>query len=294
MAVQDSATPHVGLTRAVALTAVAMVAFAGNSLLCRLALGPHLIDAASFATVRVVSGAATLALIMLARGQGAKLRSPDWRTVATLFAYVIFFSFAYLSLSAGTGALILFGAVQLTMFVVALKRGEHFAPLSWAGLIVAVAGLVYLVSPGVTAPDPLGAILMAIAGISWGIYSLLGRGASEPLAATARNFIYSVPLALIVSIVFAGRFRLSTDGVLLAIASGAITSGLGYVVWYAALPLLTATRAATVQLSVPVIAAFGGILFIGEQPTMRLAIATLATLGGVAVVLAQRRVRARA
>lgn len=279
-------------TRAIVLTVVAMIAFAGNSLLCRLALGPRTIDAATFASVRVLAGAVTLAAIVLARGQGAALRTPDWRTVAALFSYVIFFSFAYLSLSAGTGALILFGAVQLTMFAVALRRGEHFAPFAWAGLIVAILGLVYLVSPGVRAPDPLGAVLMAIAGISWGIYSLLGRGVADPLAATARNFLYAVPLALVVSVVTFGGIHASAPGVWLAIASGAVTSGLGYAIWYAALPLLNATSAATVQLSVPVIAAIGGVLIIGEPPSLRLALATAAVIGGVVVVLMQRPGRA--
>ena len=169
-----------------------MLAFAANSLLCRLALGTQLIDAASFTTIRVVSGA--LALLMLALPQWRTgIHVPvDWRAVLSLFMYMIFFSFAYLSLSAGTGALILFGAVQLTMFVVALRNGEYFPFSSWSGLVIAILGLIYLVSPGVTAPDPLGAVLMAIAGVAWGGYSLLGRGVNDPLVVTASNFIYSV------------------------------------------------------------------------------------------------------
>jgi drug/metabolite transporter (DMT)-like permease len=281
-------TPGALSTRAIALTAVAMLAFAGNSLLCRLALAPRAIDAASFAGIRIAAGALMLAAIMLARGEGAALRRPDWRTVVALFAYVIFFSFAYLTLSAGTGALILFGAVQLTMFAVALRRGEHFPPLAWAGLVVAILGLVYLVSPGVTAPDAPGAVLMAIAGIAWGIYSLLGRGVADPLAATARNFLYAVPLAIVVSAAAFGGAHATATGVALAIASGAVTSGLGYAIWYAALPLLNATSAATVQLSVPVIAAIGGVILIGEPPSLRLALATVAVIGGVIVVLTQR------
>ena len=205
-----------------------------------------------------------------------------------LFTYMAFFSFAYLSLSAATGALILFGAVQLTMFIVALRGGEQFSLPSWAGLTLAIFGLVYLVSPGVTAPDPLGAVLMAIAGIAWGFYSLLGKGATDPVEATAYNFIYSVPLVIITSLLFIGDFHSSSSGVALAAASGAIASGLGYAIWYAALRGLTATRAATVQLSVPVIAAFGGGLLLSEQLTVRLLLASTATLGGVAMVLAQR------
>jgi drug/metabolite transporter (DMT)-like permease len=275
-----------------ALTAAAMLAFAANSLLCRLALGPELIDAASFTTVRVVSGAATLGLIMAMRKSKHSRPSADWRSVLALFAYMAFFSFAYLSLSVGTGALILFGAVQLTMFVVALRKGERFTLLSWVGLTTAILGLVYLVSPGVTAPDPLGALLMAVAGISWGIYSLLGKGVQDPLAATAGNFIYSVPLALVVSLLSLHSFSASASGLAFALTSGAVASGCGYVIWYAALSGLTAARAATVQLSVPVIAAFGGIALLSEHVTLRLVVASVATLGGVAIVLAQRAAKA--
>jgi len=270
------------------LTAAAMLAFAANSLLCRLALGDGLIDAASFATVRVLSGAVMLCLIALPswRVQG---RSPgDWRSTAMLSSYITFFSFAYLSLGAGTGALILFAAVQLTMFIMALRGGERFPLLSWAGLSLAIFGLVYLVSPGVTAPDPLGALLMAIAGVSWGYYSMLGRDVADPLSATANNFLYSVPLVMIVNLVFMEDYFSTMNGLFLAVASGAIASGLGYVIWYAALRGLEATRAATVQLSVPVIAAFGGVVLLSEQVTLRLLLASAATLGGVAIVLGQR------
>jgi len=272
-------------------TLLAMLAFAANSLLCRLALGQELIDAASFATVRVGSGAVVLTLMMLPRWRVRARAQTDWRSVAVLFAYMVLFSFAYLSLSAGTGALILFGAVQLTMFIAALRGGEKFALLSWAGLALAVIGLVYLVSPGLTAPDPMNAILMAIAGIAWGFYSLLGRGISDPLEATANNFIYSVPLVIIVSLLFKDEYHSTLSGLLLAVVSGAITSGLGYVIWYSALRGLTATRAATVQLSVPAIAAFGGVVLLSEQITLRLVLASVATLGGVWIVLAQRAAR---
>jgi len=269
-----------------------MLAFAANSLLCRLALGAGSIDAATFTSVRTISGAVVLGLLMAVRRRGGGWPTANWRSVASLFAYLAFFSFAYLSLSAGTGALILFGAVQLTMFIFALRAGEHFAPLSWVGLGMAILGLIYLVSPGVTAPDPLGAVLMAVAGISWGFYSLLGRGPADPLAATAGNFIYSVPLALVVSVLFMRDFSASSTGFALAVASGALASGCGYVIWYAALPGLTATRAATVQLSVPVIAAFGGVVLLSEEVTLRLVVASAVTLGGVAIVLAQRAARA--
>lgn len=275
--------------RTVLLTAVAMLAFAANSILTRQALGQELIDAASFTTVRMVSGALTLSLIVLMRRRSSEeTGKADWRQAVMLFTYMAFFSFAYLSLSAGTGALILFGAVQLTMFVWALRGGEHFSLTSWGGLTLAILGLVYLVSPGITAPEPLGAVLMTVAGIAWGVYSLLGRGVADPLRATARNFVYSVPLVLFVSLLFAGQFNSSVYGLGLAVASGAVASGCGYVIWYAVLPRLTATRAATVQLSVPVIAALGGVVLLSEDMSMRLVLASIATLGGVAIVLAQR------
>jgi drug/metabolite transporter (DMT)-like permease len=273
--------------RTLALTAAAMVAFAANSVLCRLALGAGLIDAASFATVRTVAGAVILGVLLVLRPRERTAR-PNWKSVVTLYLYMVFFSFAYLSLSAGTGALVLFGAVQLTMFIVALRSGEYFSKISWVGLLLAIAGLVYLVSPGVTAPDPFGAALMAVAGVSWGFYSLVGRSASDPVEATAHNFIYSVPLVVATSVVFIGRFEVSAGGIAYAIGSGAIASGIGYVIWYAALRRLRATSAATVQLSVPVIAAIGGALLMSEAVTARLVIASIATLGGVALVLLQR------
>ncbi len=278
--------------RTLALTACAMVAFAANSLLCRVALGQGLIDAASFTTVRVGSGALLLALIVVFRRRMAAAAMPrvaiDWLAVTTLFAYMVFFSFSYRSLSAGTGALILFGAVQLTMFAVALRAGERFGPLAWAGLALAVAGLVYLVSPGLAAPDPTGAALMAVAGIAWGGYSLRGRTQADPIDSTANSFIFSVPLVVIVSVLFADGAALSAPGLALAAASGALASALGYVVWYGAIRGLSAGQAATVQLSVPAITAFGGVLLLAEPVTLRLLVASAATLGGVGIVLAQR------
>ena len=264
-----------------------MIAFAANSVLCRLALGAGLIDAASFATVRTISGALMLAGILLARRRAVTAK-PDWRSVLALYLYMVFFAFAYLSLSVGTGALILFGAVQLTMFTVALRSGEHFSAVSWAGLALAIAGLVYLVSPGLTAPDPLGAALMTIAGIAWGGYSLVGRSAADPAEATAHNFIYAVPLVAVTSLVFIGDFYVTAAGATYAVASGAVASAIGYAIWYTALRGLTGTGAATVQLSVPVIAAIGGVLLLSEAVTVRLVIASAATLGGVALVLTQR------
>lgn len=279
--------------RTIALTAVAMIAFAANSLLCRAALGPNAIDAGNFAALRTLAGALTLALILSTRGKLNELsRTSHLRTGAMLFAYMVFFTFAYRSLSAGTGALILFGAVQLTMFAAALRNGEAFSPASWFGLLVAIAGLIYLVSPGLAAPEPMSALLMVIAGIAWGLYSLLGRVAADPLVATAGAFVAATPAVIAVaavSTIMNGSYA-SIAGILLAIVSGAVASGCGYVIWYAALRGLTAARAATVQLSVPVIAAFGGVGLLGESVTLRLLVAAVATLGGVAIVLSQRAV----
>lgn len=275
-------------TRTVLLTGAAMIAFASNSLLCRLALQHASIDAASFASIRLVSGAAMLGLLARVGAHRPQQTKADWLAATMLFAYVAFFSFAYLSVSAATGALILFGAVQLTMFAAGLRAGEQFAPLAWLGLALALAGLLYLVSPGVTAPTPLGAVLMSAAGVSWGVYSLRGRGVANPLAATAANFLRAAPMALIVSVLLHGRFHAAPTGVALAIASGAVTSGIGYVIWYAALKGLSAMRAATVQLSVPPIAALGAALLLSEAISMRLVAASIAILGGIALALASR------
>ncbi|HSW05063.1 DMT family transporter [Aquabacterium sp.] len=283
------------LLQTLALTAAAMLAFAANSLLCRLALRQEFIDPASFASIRLVAGAVTLAVIVRLRSDPnpSASRQTDWLAAAMLFAYVAFFSFAYLSLSAGTGALILFGAVQVTMFSVGLRAGEMFSPIAWIGLALAVAGLVYLVSPGLAAPAPLGAAMMGIAGLAWGVYSLRGRGVANPLAATAGNFVRAAPLALVLSLLLATRAHADAAGVALALASGAVTSGIGYVIWYAALRGLSATRAATVQLSVPPIAAFGGVVFLSEAITPRLLVASAAILGGIALVLATKSQSAR-
>lgn len=285
------AQPQHDPLRTAALTVVAMMAFAANSLLCREALGQGLIDAASFTSARMISGALTLVVIVLLRRKPQTQSTASWRSALMLFTYMVFFSFAYVSLGAGTGALILFGTVQLTMFFVALRNGEHFSPFSWVGLSLAIAGLVYLVSPGVTAPDVWGAVLMVVSGMAWGAYSLLGRGASDPIETTMKNFVYSVPLVLIISAVFWTDFHATGYGFLLAVVSGAVASGCGYVIWYAALPRLSAIRAATVQLSVPAIAAFGGVMMLSEPLSMRLLIASVATLGGVALVLMQRQTK---
>jgi len=272
-----------------------MLAFAANSLLCRLALQQDRIDPASFGALRLLAGALVLGVVMRARRQPAGAANGDWRAAALLFAYVALFSFAYVSLPAGTGALILFGAVQLTMLGAGLLGGERFAPAGWLGLGLACAGLAGLLLPGAAAPSLFGAVLMAGAGVAWGGYSLRGRGAGDPLAATAASFIRAAPLgilpALAAWLVSALPLHADARGAGLALASGALTSGLGYVVWYAALRRLSALRAAVVQLSVPLVAAVGGVLLLGEAFTLRLAVAALAILGGIALVLGNRAAR---
>lgn len=274
--------------RTVALVAAAMLAFAANSLFCRLALQQGSIDPASFANIRLISGALALVVIVQLRTDHSLFGHADWISAVMLFAYVAFFSFAYLTLSAGTGALILFGCVQLTMLGAGLRSGEMFDSIAWFGLALAFAGLVYLVLPGIEAPPLFGAALMATAGVAWGVYSLRGRKVSDPLAATAGNFARAALFAMALNLAFVSQAHLSKGGFILAVASGAITSGAGYVVWYAALRNLSAMRAATVQLSVPLIAAIGGVVFLSEAVTPRLAGATIAILGGIALVLTRK------
>ena len=271
-------------------TSLTMVAFASNSLLNRMALGQETIDAVSYTTVRLTAGALTLWLIasLQKNSAGPKVRG-NWISAAMLFLYAIAFSLAYLSLRAGTGALILFGTVQLTMILAALRSGERPQLLEWLGLLLALGGLVYLVLPGLEAPSPLGSALMTAAGIAWGVYSLRGRGSGSPLADSAGNFIRAVPLILAVRLVTLNNVHLSQPGLLLAVLSGAIASGLGYVIWYAALRGLTATRAAIVQLSVPVLAAWGGVVFLAEDISLRLILAGALILGGIALAILGRR-----
>lgn len=275
----------VSTARTAAWTGTALIAFAANSLLARFALAGGGIDAASFSSVRVASGALLLGLAAMLRGAEPRDMRPRWSAALALACYLIFFSFAYLSLGAGMGALILFGAVQLTMFAAALAGGERLGVLGWCGVLLAALGFVYLLSPGLAAPRPAGAVMMAIAGVGWGVYSLAGRGAGDPVIATARNFLAALPLVLLANAVFVAAAHLSASGVLLAAASGAIASGCGYVVWYAALKGLSASSAATLQLSVPVIAAFGGVVLLAEPPTLRLVVASVVILGGIALAL---------
>lgn len=287
-----------GRARLVLLTALAMVAFAANSILTRLALAAGEIDAAGFTGLRLLAGAVALVpLAALARRGDAPGRAAvggTWAAAAALFGYAAAFSFAYLRLGAGLGALILFGAVQLGMLGWALLRGERHSPAQWLGLSLAIAGFAYLNLPSAAAPDPLGAGLMVVAGLCWAAYSLLGRGSAAPLVDTAGNFLRCLPLALpAAAAAFLAARPASGVGIACALASGALASGLGYAVWYAALPGLARARAAIVQLTVPVLAALGGIAFLGEAPGPRLLLASLAILGGVALtILAGERRRA--
>jgi len=275
------------ISRAIVLTVLAMVAFAGNSLFCRAALKDTQIDAATFTTIRIVSGAVALWVIVRMRGK-PHAGAGTWLSAFWLFAYAAGFSFAYITLTAATGALLLFGAVQATMIGYGLWKGERLAALQWLGLTVAIAGLGVMLLPGASAPAPAGAALMIFAGISWGFYSLRGRGAGDPTRVTAGNFLRAAPMAILVSVAMMPHASIDGAGVIYAIVSGAITSGVGYAIWYTALPALKATIAATVQLSVPVIAALGGVLLLGESLTLRLVACSAAILGGIALVVTRR------
>jgi drug/metabolite transporter (DMT)-like permease len=279
---------------AVALTAFTMLPLAANSWFCRAALRDTGIDAASFTSIRLVSGALMLWLLVTLgqraiRADGAG----NWPSALALFAYAALFSFAYLSLTAATGALLLFGAVQVTMIGLGLWRGERLARIQVAGVVIAFGGLVGLLSPGLTAPPLGGAVLMIGAGVAWGIYSVRGKGAGDPTLVTAGNFMRTVPMAAALSLVMIGGASIDAPGFWYAVASGALTSALGYVLWYSVVPLISSTSAATVQLSVPVLVAVGGVVLLGEAITLRLVLASIATLGGIWLVIRPRRQRRR-
>lgn len=282
--------PARSTTRLLLLTSATMLAFAANSLLCREALASGSISAASFTLVRIVSGAVVLGL--LAVGSDRRIRiGGSWPAAAALFGYAAAFSFAYGSLSAGTGALLLFGAVQVTMIVYGLRAGERINVPQALGAALAGGGLIGLLLPGIQAPPVVGAALMLGAGVSWGVYSLLGRGASQPIVATAGNFIRATPFAIVLFLL-AGRYgHASGVGIAYAVASGALASGMGYALWYSVMPALAATTAATVQLSVPVLAAFGGVMLLNEAITPRFVLASLAVLGGISIFVLNKRRR---
>ena len=268
------------------LTLLSVTAFAGNSLLCRIALKATAIDPASFTSIRIASGALVLGAIVRMRGSHGTLGT--WTSAFWLFAYAIAFSLAYVTLTAATGALLLFGAVQATMITFGMWKGERLRALQWAGLVVALAGLAALLLPGLSAPPLAGAALMIAAGIAWGFYSLRGRAGGDPTGVTAGNFLRAIPFAAVASVAMVSRASIDSSGAMLAVASGALASGVGYAIWYTALPGLKATTAATVQLSVPVVAALGGVALLGEPLTLRLVACSAAILGGVALVVRSR------
>ncbi len=271
------------------LTTFALLCFAFNSILCRIALKSDEIDAPSFTAIRLISGAVILLIIYNFFGKKeSKTKKGSWLSAAFLFVYAICFSFAYIKLTTATGALILFGSVQLTMIAAALFKGERPQILEWIGLMFAFGGLIYLVFPGLETPPIFSSALMISAGIAWGFYTLRGKGSANPLADTMENFLRSVPFVILISLPFIAQIHLSTKGILLAILSGAIASGVGYSVWYAALKYHTATRAAILQLSVPAIASIGGVVFLSEIISTRLIFASLLILGGIALAIFRR------
>lgn len=279
------------------LVCFAMLAFAANSLLCRMALKQTAMDPASFTSVRLVSGACVLWLLVYLRrgtvpvsaGQGG-----NWLSALALFIYAAGFSFAYVGMSAATGALLLFGAVQATMIGYGLATGERLRRLQVAGFLLALGGLVVLMLPGLATPSLVNSLTMLGAGVAWGMYSLRGksqpgRGAGDPARVTAGNFVRAVPMALVLSLLMFGQTSMDGMGITLAVGSGALASGVGYVVWYRVLPALQATHAASVQLSVPVIAALGGVAVLGEPFTLVLLVTSAAILGGIALVIRSKK-----
>lgn len=272
------------------LTSLALMAFAGNSVLCRLALGPELIDASSFTAIRLLSGVIVLwLLVSLQRGVRAdKQVKPSWWPAVLLFAYAACFSFAYINLQTGTGALVLFAAVQFTIISYSLWRGQRLVLMEWLGLIVACTGFVMLMLPSATSPSPMGLFLMTIAGMAWGGYTLLGRQSKAPLMDTYGNFLRSVPFAALLLICFLSSTQLQISGIVLAVLSGGLASGVGYAIWYQALTGLTAVQAAVVQLLVPVIATLGGVIFAQEHVSAKFLLCSGLILGGIFVVIAAK------
>lgn len=279
---------------------LALLAFAANSVLCRLALAGELINPASFTMWRLLSGAATLALLCFLQGVKSNNTAPkriwsegSWLSALALFIYALGFSYAYVTLETGVGALILFGAVQLTLILFAVWAGQRLAWLEWIGLLMAFCGFVYLVLPTLSSPSLLGFILMTLAGVAWGLYTWRGKISVKPLFATTSNFVRTIPMLLITLIIIDLNAEPSqiaqTEGIIFAVTSGAIMSGLGYAIWYAVLPYLSASMAAVLQLLVPIIATIGGVFFANEAVTLHLIIATCGVLGGVSLVILGRQ-----
>lgn len=286
-----------GILKTILLTALALVAFAANSILCRLALGTEAVDAAGFTVIRLVTGALVLSLILGVQFKRKQVKTSDsferqnkgsWFAAVMLFVYAATFSFAYVSMDTGIGALILFGSVQLTMIIMSLVRGHRLFLVEWVGVFLAFAGFVYLVLPGLGTPSVIGFVLMSLSGVAWGFYTLKGQGSKDPLGDTAYNFIRTVPMAAVLLLFMFQQVQLSLQGVGLAMLSGGIASGVGYTIWYSALRSISSTQAAVLQLLVPVIAALGGVIFMAEAITNRLMLSGGMILGGILLVVLGR------
>ncbi len=274
--------------KTILITAFALTAFAGNSILCRLALGDATIDAASFTSIRLLSGIIVLFIILqLTQGKKENLERTkgSWKAGLMLFIYAIGFSYAYISLETGTGALILFASVQITMIGLSIIKGNKLFLIEWVGIAIAFAGFTYLMLPGVAAPSFYGFVFMTAAGMAWGVYTLAGKGSKNPLADTAHNFFKTLPLVVVLVLATFLKSHLSSEGIILAILSGGLTSGIGYTIWYMALGGLSPIQAAILQLLVPVIAAAGGILFSAEVLSLRLVMSAMLILGGILIVI---------
>ncbi len=275
-------------------TALALIAFAGNSVLCRLALASGAIDAANFTIIRLLSGALALAVILAVSQTRAHTSKPiaskgGWLAAFMLFVYALAFSYAYIWLDTGTGALILFSAVQITMILLGIKAGNRLSGIEWLGIAAAFSGFVYLMIPTLSTPSLAGFLLMSLAGVAWAVYTLKGQGSVNPLSDTTFNFARTLPFLIVVLLFGLQMSSISREGVILAVMSGALTSGVGYAIWYAALKGLTATQAAVVQLLVPAIAAIGGVMFAGEALSTRLVFATMVIMSGISLVIYAKR-----
>ena len=285
--IKMSQTPQ-SIIKTFTLTSLSLIAFAANSVLCRMALGENLIDPTSFTIIRLTSGAIMLFLLFkILNKKDINSQNNSWLPPLTLFIYAITFSFAYITLDTGTGALILFGSVQVTIIALSILRGEKLVFTEWLGILTAFGGFVYLMLPGVTAPSLSGFTLMTISGVAWGVYTIIGKGSSNPLKDTAYNFIKTIPLILITTILLLTllELKLTTKGIILALLSGTIASGIGYTIWYLALRGLASAQAAVVQLLVPLIALAGGVIFLSEEPTSRLLISAFLILGGILILV---------
>ena len=274
------------MLKTVSLVTFALLAFAGNSVLCRIALKGDAIDAASFTSIRLFSGIIFLIILVSLKNKNAvNFKKGNWLTAGFLFLYALAFSYSYISIDAGTGALILFGTVQVTMIIYNLFTGHKLAPLEWLGLMIAFSGLLLFLLPGASSPSLIGFALMVISGIAWAFYTLAGRASKTPLMDTTNNFLRTLPFLAVVTLLTYNNIEITNHGIVLAIISGAVTSGLGYAIWYAALTGLTVTQAAIIQLTVPIIAAFGGVLFANEAISFSLILSSALVLGGVLVVI---------